>query len=197
MQEYKAEEIIDGLRNRDTNVLDFIYKNYFQQIKVFINNNSGSDEDAQDMYQDGVLVIYQKIKSDNLTLNCSFNTYLYSVCRLLWLKQLEKRKKSIEYAEESEKLVELDDDILKFYNSNERYVIYQDHFRKLSQNCQKILELYMARIQLKEIANILGYKSDLYVKKRKHQCKEKLVNSIKNDPRFKELSYENKHYANG
>ena len=91
--------------------------------------------------------------------------------------------------ENSEKLVELDDDILKLYNSNERYIIYQVHFKKLSQNCQKILELYMARIQLKEIANILGYKSDQYVKKRKHQCKEKLVNSIKNDPRYKELLY--------
>ena len=192
MQEYKAEEILEGLRNRDTNVLDFIYKSYFQQIKVFINKNSGTDEDAQDIYQDAVLVIYQKIKNDNLTLNCSFYTYLYSVCRLLWLKQLEKRKKSQEYMDDSEKLIDMDnDDILKFYNVNERYVIYQDHFKKLSQNCQKILELYMARIQLKEIANILGYKSDQYVKKRKHQCKEKLVNSIKNDPRFKELSYEN------
>lgn len=187
MQEYKAEEILDGLRNRDTNVLDFIYKSFFQQIKIFINKNSGTDEDAQDMYQDAILIIYQKIKNDNLTLNCSFNTYLYSVCRLLWLKQLEKRKKSQEYVENSEKLVELDDDILKIYNSNERYIIYQNHFKKLSQNCQKILELYMARIQLKEIANILGYKSDKYVKKRKHQCKEKLVNSIKNDPRYKEL----------
>lgn len=192
MQEYKAEEILDGLRNRDTSVLDFVYTNFFQQIKVFINKNSGSDEDAQDIYQDAVLVIYQKIKKENLTLNCSFNTYLYSVCRLLWLKQLEKRKKSQEYFEDSETVIELDDHILKLNNTNERYVIYQDHFKKLSQNCQKILELYMARIQLKEIANILGYKSDQYVKKRKHQCKEKLVNSIKNDPRYKELLFENK-----
>ena len=123
MQEYKAEEILDGLRKRDSNVLDFIYENFFHQIKIFINKNNGTDEDAQDIYQDAILVIYQKIKNDNLTLNCSFNTYLYSVCRLLWLKQLEKRKKSLEYAEDSEKLVELDnDDILKYYNSNERYV---------------------------------------------------------------------------
>jgi len=187
VQEYQADEILDGLRSRDTNVLDFIYKSFFQQIKSFINRNSGTDEDAQDIYQDAILVIYQKIKNDNLTLNCSFITYLYSVCRLLWLKQLEIRKKSLEYMEDSGKIVELDDDILKLYNSNERYLIYQDHFKKLSQSCQKILELYIARIQLKEIANILGYKSDQYVKKRKHQCKEKLVNSIKNDPRYKEL----------
>ena len=83
MQEYKAEEILDGLRNRDTNVLDFIYNNYFQQIKVFINKNSGTDEDAQDVYQDAVLVIYQKIKNDNLTLNCSFNTYALTVFKFI------------------------------------------------------------------------------------------------------------------
>ena len=109
MQEYKVDEILDGLRNRNANVLDYVYQNYFEQIKNFINKNSGSDEDAQDIYQDAVLVIYQKIKKDNLTLTCSFNTYLYSVCRLLWLKQLEKRKKSLEFVENADNVVELTD----------------------------------------------------------------------------------------
>ena len=187
MQVIQAEEILDGLRNRDTNVLDYIYKNFFHQIKVFVNQNNGSDEDAQDIYQDAVLVIYQKTKKENLTINCSFSTYLYSVCRLLWLKQLEQRKQRKMFVEESVKFVELEDDIANLYDSNEKYKLYQDHFKKLSYNCQKILELFLARIQLKEIARILGFKSDQYVKKRKHQCKEKLIASIKSDPRFNEI----------
>jgi len=187
VQEIRVEEIIDGIRNRSTDVLEYIYKSYYHQINVFINKNDGSDEDAKDIYQDAILVIYQKIQKDKLTLNCSFNTYLYSVCRLLWLKQLEKRKLRKSFLEESVKFLELDDDLLTLYDTNERFKLYQEHFSKLSYNCQKILELFLAQIQLKEIARILGFKSDQYVKKRKHQCKEKLIASIKSDPRFNEI----------
>lgn len=187
MRDITAEEIIEGLQSRDANVLDYIYENFFYQIKVFILQNSGTEEDAQDIYQDAVLVIYQKAKNNNLTLNCSFSTYLYSVCRLLWLKQLEQKKLKRMFMEDSGRFIELDDDITNIQFSNERYKIYQDHFQKLSYNCQKILELFLAKIKLQEIARILGLKSDAYVKKRKHQCKEKLVASIKSDPRFNEI----------
>jgi len=111
VQEFTAEEIIEGIQNRDTNVLDYVYENFFYQIKVFISKNSGSDEDAQDIYQDAILVIYQKIMRENLTLNSSFSTYLYSVCRLLWLKQLEQKKLKTMFMEDTSKFVELDDGI--------------------------------------------------------------------------------------
>jgi RNA polymerase sigma factor (sigma-70 family) len=187
VQEFRVDEILDGLVNRNTDVLEFIYKSYFHQINAFVNKNNGNEEDAKDIYQDAILVIYQKIKKENLTLNCSFNTYLYSVCRLLWLKQLEKKRIKMNFLEESIKFVELETDILNHYEANERYKLYEEHFSKLSYNCQKILELYLAKIQLKEIARVLGYKSDQYVKKRKHQCKEKLITSIRSDPRFSEI----------
>lgn len=188
MQEYTVEAILSGIREKDTNVLDFIYKNYYHQIKVFISQNQGSDEDAKDIYQDALMVIFQKLQQDNLKLTCSFNTYLYSVSRLLWLKQLEKRKLWKQYTEDAENFVALDESILVMYEKNERYKLYQAHFKRLSFSCQKVLELFLAKIPLKEIARILGFKSEQYAKKRKHQCKEKLVNSIKNDPDYQELS---------
>ena len=187
MQEFRVDEILDGIRNRNTDILEFIYRSYYHQIHSFINKNEGNDEDAKDIYQDAILVIYQKITKKNLTLSCSFNTYLYSVCRLLWLKQLEQKKLRKNFLEESAKFIELDDDIFGHYNANERLKLYQEHFNKLSYNCQKILELFLAQIKLKEIARVLGFKSDQYVKKRKHMCKEKLIASIKSDPRFKEI----------
>ena len=162
-----------------------IYENYFQQIKVFITKNHGTEEDAKDIYQDALLVIYQKAIKKNLTLSCSFNTYLYSVCRLLWLKHLKETKKHKIFTDDTEAWVELDSSIVEIIELNERYLLYQDHFQKLSYSCQKVLELFLAGIPLKEIANILGFKSELYAKKRKHLCKEKLISSIKSDPDFK------------
>ena len=185
MQEITAENILQGLKDRDTKVLDFIYENFFHQIKVFISQNRGTEEDAQDIYQDALLIIYQKIIKNNLTLTCSFNTYLYSVCRLLWLKQLEHKKLQRMNAEDTGVFIELDSSIIEIFELNERYKLYQDHFQKLSFSCQKVLELFLAGIPLKEIADILGFKSDQYAKKRKYQCKEKLISSIKSDPEFK------------
>jgi len=162
---------------------------FYFQIKVFVTKNRGSEEDARDIYQDALMVIYQKQQKENLTLSCSFSTYLYSVCRLLWLKQLEKRKQHITVTEESGIYVDVNDNILDIFNLNEKYKLYQDHFNRLSFSCQKVLELFLAGIPLKEIANILGFKSEQYAKKRKYQCKEKLVSSIKNDPEYKKLKY--------
>jgi RNA polymerase sigma factor (sigma-70 family) len=189
VQEFTAKEILHGLKDRDTRVLDYIYDNFYFQIKVLVTKNHGSEEDARDIYQDALMVIYQKQQKDNLALSCSFSTYLYSVCRLLWLKQLEKRKQQITITEESGIFVEVNDNILDIFNLNEKYKLYQDHFNRLSFSCQKVLELFLAGIPLKEIANILGFKSEQYAKKRKYQCKEKLVSSIKSDPEYKKIKY--------
>ncbi|MFU8842844.1 MAG: RNA polymerase sigma factor [Bacteroidales bacterium] len=187
VQEYTVEGILNGIKERDTKVLDHIYTAFFPQIKGFILQNQGAEEDAQDIYQDAVLVIYQKLQQTKLALNCSFNTYLYAVCRLLWLKQLEKRRLLNHVTQEVFNDLELDGDLLLLDKVNERYKLYQDHFSKLSYNCQKILEMFLAGIPLKDISGILGYKSEQYTKKRKYLCKEKLIKSIKNDPKFREL----------
>lgn len=187
MQEYTTHEISVGIKERDSVVLDFIYEKYFYQISAFIKKNSGSDEDAQDVYQDAILVIYQKLAKENLIIDSSFNTYLYSVCRLIWLKKLEKRKNEKTFFADSENFINIDGEIEDWYELNERYQLYQEHFKKLSFNCQKILELFLARIPLKEIARILGLKSEVYVKKRKYNCKERLVENIKKDPKFNSL----------
>ena len=194
MQELTAQEILSGLRMKDGKVLDFIYDNYFYRIQAFINRNSGSDEDAQDVFQDAILVIFQKLRKEEIVLNCSFGTYLYSICRLLWLKQLKMKSQRKAFIEESEETVKLDDTLDIIHEKNERYNLYLDHFNKLSYNCQKILELFLARISLKEIARILGLKSEQYVKKRKHVCKEKLVDSVKNDPKFENYTKKNSFF---
>ena len=171
----------------NADVLNYIYEKCYYQIRALIDQNFGTREDAKDIYQDAILVIYQKLQKEETTLNCSFDTYFYSVCRLLWMKQLEQRKLKKLYLEESGEFVELDEKITTVIEANDRYKIYQDHFKKLSFNCQKILELFLAGIPVKEIARILRYRSGDYIKKRKHYCKENLVASIKKDPRYKEI----------
>lgn len=190
MASYSNEELLRGILRNNSTILRHIYKSYYHKINAFVTRNSGDESDANDIFQEAIIVIYRKLKADNLILdNCTFETYLYSVCRLLWLKHLEKRKNNIVKVEEihhySESIYE--DDIQDIALKNERYKLFQDHFQKLGKDCQKILQLFFDKVPIKQIAEVMGFTSESYAKKRKHQCKEYLVRSIKQDTAYKNI----------
>jgi len=185
---YTNETIIAGLKARDRVVINFIYKQSFRQIKFLVTTNSGSQMDAEDIFQDAMIVIYKKISADNLNLTSSFETFLYSICKHLWLQRLGKREFNLEFKDIAENVERQDDhNMEELVEDSERYNLFQQHFLKLSIKDQKVLKLYMSKTSLKEIALIMGYKSDKYAKHRKFLCKEKLKNSILNDRQFREI----------
>lgn len=190
MANYSNEELLRGILRNNNIVLRHIYKSYYHKINAFICQNSGNEDDANDIFQEAVIVIYRKLKEKSLVLeNCAFETYLYSVCRFLWLKQLEKRRNNIVKVHEVHHFSEsvYDDDLDETALKNERYRLYQEHFQKLGKDCQKILQLFFDKVPLKQIAEIMGLTSENYAKKRKHQCKEYLVRSIKQDTEYKNI----------
>lgn len=85
------------------------------------------------------------------------------------------------------KMVEVGEDIFHISHENEKYDLYRQHFDRLSDECKEILNLFLEKIPLKTIATKLGLKTEKYTKKRKYQCKEVLINNIKNDLRYKHL----------
>lgn len=185
--QYDNELILESFRNQDRDTLDFIYKKFYPSIRNFICINSGNDEDAEDIFQDSIIVLYKKIRDNDLELQCSFKTFLFSVSRNLWLKELERRKIGREKLELIDELGDLDgtDDIKM--EGDEKYHLYQKHFAELSEKCRELLKLFYQKVPLREIAEIMGFSSEKYAKKRKYQCKEALIKKIKSDPGFKQL----------
>jgi RNA polymerase sigma factor (sigma-70 family) len=186
---YTDEAILKGIKQSDNDVLDSIYQRFYPQIKYLVTSNSGDEDDAQDIFQEAVIVVFNKLSKDELQLTCSFKTYLYSVSRLLWLKQLEKKRiKNEETYDETYVDAQVQEEgIIDVYEQNDKYRLYQEHFKNLSSDCQKVLQLFMDKVPLRKIAEIMGYGSEKYAKKRKYICKETLVNSIQQDPKYKEL----------
>ena len=183
------EYILEGIKENNTGVLKLVYKDYFPGIKRFIENNSGNTEDARDIFQEAILIVYRKLKMNELILTGSFKNYLYSVCKLLWLKQLEKRKKSkTSNGSNFNPGLDFIDDVTDLKEQNDRYRLYWQHFEGLGDDCQKVLRLFLDKVPLKQIADIMGYSSEQYAKKKKFQCKEALVRRIKNDDVFKEIT---------
>jgi len=193
MIDYSNMDLLNGILRNDTIVLQYIYKNYFSNINFFIKKNNGDDDDANDIFQESIIIIYRKLKANELVLDCTFDTYLYSICRFLWLKQLEKRKIEKENIKDNHEFNDeiYDDSLEKIADLNERYKLYQKHFALLGKDCQKILQLYFDKVPLKNIAQIMGFKSEKYAKKRKFYCKEYLIKSVKQDLEYKNILNDN------
>lgn len=187
MRHYSEEDILDGIFDGDKDVLRYVYDEYYPTIQVLIFRNSGKDEDAEDIFQDTLMIIYQKVRKNDLKLECSFKTYFYSISRNLWLQKLEKNKISGSPYTDIENFIELSDEFMYeiFDEENEKIKLLQKHFLNLSEGCRKVLRLFLTKMPLKEIQEIMGFKTLKYTKTRKFLCKENLKKRIFNDPRYK------------
>lgn len=189
MKSYSDEDIIHGLRRRDNQVIQYIYTDNFQKISRLIENNNGSEDDAEDVFQETLIIIFKRLReNDDFALSSTFSTYIYSIARLIWLKKLrDSRRMDVkkldremeDYIEFEEPPPVLDKDL--------RLAVYQRNLRLIPEDCQKILTLTAQDVAAKEIAERLGFRSDGYVRKRRHFCKEFLVNKIKEDREYQDM----------
>jgi RNA polymerase sigma factor (sigma-70 family) len=189
MKKFSDEDIIRGLKRRDNEVIQFIYRENFKMVSNLIINNNGSDDDAEDIFQESLIILFRRLRDEpDFALDSTFSTYLYSVCRLIWLKKLRESKKLevTELSQEMEEFIEFEEP-LPVQDKDLRMAVYQRNLLLIPDDCQKILVLTGQDISAKEIAEKLGFRSDTYVRKRRHFCKEYLVNRIKEDREYQEM----------
>jgi RNA polymerase sigma factor (sigma-70 family) len=186
MVHYTQYGIIEGIRRRDKDVLKYVYKQYFPMVRYFIIRNQGSEEDAEDIFQEAVVAVYERVRKKNLTLDCAFKTYFYSVVRHMWLQYLERNKIHYEFSEMDEFLMLEDKELYDDFQAKK--VIFQRHFLDLTELCRKVLLMFVERTPFEEIAATLGYKGRQYAIKRKYECMKSLINRVIHDPEYKRLT---------
>jgi RNA polymerase sigma factor (sigma-70 family) len=188
MKEYSAIEIISGIAKRKERVIQYVYRTCFPDIRKLVLTNTGNEHDAEDIFQEAMLNIYQKITDHGLELTCKFRTYLYSVARFLWLQELEKRRPARNGKENIDQVIDEND--RKNTREDEQYRIYETHFRELSKECQKVLNMYFQKASMEEICVVMGYKNVQIAKDKKYRCKKTLMTRIYNNPAYKSLQDE-------
>ena len=67
MAKYNVEEILEGIRRNDIKILQYVYRTFYSYIKYFIISNSGNDDDARDIFQEALVVVYGSLLRINLT----------------------------------------------------------------------------------------------------------------------------------
>ncbi len=187
---YTEKELVRGIIKENNDVILYIYKNSFRTVRHLITRNSGSEEDARDIFQDSLIILYKKLKAESLKLNCSVNTFIYSIARLLWLKELKTRGKEGKSIDDYDNCVDEENNIIRMYEQNERLIFYRRIFDQLSEDCRRILKMVMNSFTIAEITSIMGYSSEQHTKNRRYRCKKALVNRIIQNPEYYELKNE-------
>ena len=182
------ESLIAGLAKGDREILEQIYRQHYPGISTFVKRNGGNEEDAWDIFQEVMVALYQRAQDPDFSINCAFFTFMYAIARNLWHKKL--RKKGLQKVTINDTSVFTEGDEFKTPDSElekrERFQLYQAKFNLLSPECQKLLNEFLRGVSMKRIAEAMGYSVN-YVKKKKFNCKEKLIEMIKSDPMYAEI----------
>ena len=80
MRNYSDEQILKGILRHDNLILQYIYKEYYYKVSYFIKKNQGSEDDANDVFQEAIIVIYRKLKENDLIFAKEFFSWLFIFC---------------------------------------------------------------------------------------------------------------------
>ncbi len=187
MNSAEDQKILKGIVAGDEKIITAFYQKNMRYIRRYILQNFGNEQDVQDVFQDTLILIYEKHKAGELVLHSPLRTYFYGVSKNIWRNRLRKNKRMVITEEINEDAEIIDPEVIEDIENKEREHVYRKHFLKLSGTCREVLGLLFEGKSMKEIAEITGY-SEGYTRKKKFDCKQSLMDVIAKDPLYKELT---------
>jgi RNA polymerase sigma factor (sigma-70 family) len=166
-------DIIEGILRNDDAALSRLYKLHFPTVLFFVQSNSGTEDDAKDIFQEAVIVFYEKLKAGQLELNCQIKTYLYSICRRLWLKRLSRSSRfSNGLVEDTEaELAPVEEETTQAEENELKFSAMGSALEKLGEPCKTLLEdFYIRSMGMPEITEKFGYTNADSAKNQKYKC---------------------------
>ena len=163
--------LLKGLAQNDKSAIEAIYRENYAVIQAFILNNNGSVEDARDIFQETMIVLYEKSRLETFSLNCQIKTYVYSVCRRLWLKRLQQLNKFSTQVESLEETVPVEEEIEEHEKKNNDFILMENAMNKIGEPCKSLLDgYYLQKKSMQEIAEDFGYTNADNAKTQKYKC---------------------------
>lgn len=198
MEKYSDKTILTGIKNRKESILEYLYKEYFPKIKKIVISNGGSEQDARDLFQEALIIVFNRIKKNNLVIKSSFHNFFIVLCRFLWFRQNAPKhnytstenmdNESLQKEASAATVNESPGDIIYQEHLNNQYEkIYQRHYRKLAGNCKRVLKMFFRKKSFREIATRMNYTNEDYARRKKYLCMQQLMHMISQDPEYIEL----------
>lgn len=175
------QRIIKGLQSGNQQVYNDLYEYELPKVKNLIIQNSGSIDNAKDIFQDAIVILLEKINSNSLNLNSSIKNYLYSICKYRWLYQLRQNKKEKQMIKLFDEWDYETDISICDYNAPDIFEDISAEINNLGDSCQRLLECYYFKfMSWDEIASTLGYSNAASARNQKYKCLARIRSTLTN-----------------
>lgn len=178
------QELITGLRKGDSATIQAIYAGYAPRVKQWVIANSGSSEEAKDVFQDGLQAMFEAINQPNFQLHSSFEGLFFTICKRNWYGVLRKKSKWQNIRQDPELTpdsVDLDIEsvIIRMEEDASQAKRMSSAFSLLSELCQNLLKLYAQGDPPEKIAVVLKMSGRNAVYQRRKACADRWKTLLK------------------
>ncbi|WP_163409129.1 RNA polymerase sigma factor [Flavobacterium ajazii] len=179
---------IEGLASNNSAVIQSIYKKFVPKVVYFIKNNSGDEDQAQDVVQEVMILLFNQAKANTLQLTCPFDAYFFLLCKRRWLNELKKTSnKGVTINEDLVSVKESTQEmILQTEAFDEKQQLFDMMFQKLGDKCKELLQWSFTLKSMEEVAEKLDVTYG-YVRKKKSLCVGQLTQWIQEAQIYKSL----------
>jgi RNA polymerase sigma factor (sigma-70 family) len=176
----KGKKIIKAIKTgNDTLVLNNLYKEILPRIKRMILKNSGTEDDAKDIFQDTVLIFYNQVKLNKFNEEKDIGGFMYTVARNLWINKAKRDNKFVKI-NDTENWEGSEVNALGDLIDQEKAKAIDEVMNQIGEDCKKLLKYSIyEKLSMKEIAKKMGYSSEGVAKTYNYRCKQKLVSLVK------------------
>jgi RNA polymerase sigma factor (sigma-70 family) len=166
-----------------------LYQNpaLWQGVLAFVQRMGGTREDAEDIFQDGIRVLISQVRAGKDHIQGELAAYLMGICRHLWYKKRARQQKAQNLRTQSreEEIVLSDPEYLLVQEDQKQKL--ETLLERLPKGCRQVLIAWQMGYSMREIAAQTGYKSEGVVRKKKHQCMQKLLKILEKEPIWKNI----------
>jgi RNA polymerase sigma factor (sigma-70 family) len=163
--------LLKGLAANERKAIETIYRVHYSMIQTLVINNNGTSDDARDIFQEAIIVLYEKAKSGSFELHAQLKTYIYAVCRRLWLKKLAHNARFSGDLANAPETIATDEDLEMYDQRTDDFEMMEQALQHLGEPCKELLESYYIRKKnMSEIAREFGYTNADNAKNQKYKC---------------------------
>jgi RNA polymerase sigma factor (sigma-70 family) len=163
-------EIKRELKTENNLVIRKVYENNFKKIYKFVLNNSGNIADAEDLFQDAMIVFIEKIRQEQFQLTASIDTYIFSISKNLWLKKLRDRKTQLSL--KNSQTIDLQNSIINIIENEKTYLErLKGYLQKITDHCYGLIkDFFLKENDIEHIQEKYGYTTRHNAINQKHKC---------------------------
>jgi RNA polymerase sigma factor (sigma-70 family) len=167
------EKILAALKAGDySKAAEKLYR-YFPVVQKLVVNNQGGKREAEEIFQEAVIMIIKNLESNDYVLKSRLNTQLYGVCRFLWNAALDTKNSVGANAPEKKTILLKNTESEHYHKAEADHRIARLAFKKLDSRCRQLLLLfYFDNKSLRDVSLILSFSSEKAAKSRKYHCLE-------------------------